>query len=133
MRVKRKYLPYIAGGLWLTVGLGLMIRGFLWWQENFSLTLSILYFVTLIPLAIIFSSKILMKVTRRTLTHIQKLPDKVCMFAFQPAKSYGIMLFMISLGILLRHSPIPHLYLGTLYLLMGLSLSLASFNFIKFQ
>ena len=40
MRVRRQYLPYFAGGIWLTIGLGLMIRGFLWWQENFSLSLS---------------------------------------------------------------------------------------------
>lgn len=131
MRVRRQYLPYLAGGIWLTIGLGLMIRGFLWWQENFSLSLSFIYFLALVPLAFLFSSKILAKVVHRTLSHIQKLPERACMFAFQPAKSYGLMLIMISLGVLLRHSPLPQVYLGTLYLLMGLSLFLAGLNLIK--
>ena len=131
MKINRKYLPYVAGFLWLTVGLGLMLRGLLWWKESFEPPFMLIYGLLLIPIAYLFSSKILSQVSQRTLDHIRRLPEKVCFFAFQPTRSYLLMAIMIAIGLILRHSPLPRAFLGALYVLMGLSLSIGSSNFVK--
>ncbi len=128
MRVPKRYLPRVAGGLWLAVGLGLTVRGLLWWRPWLSAQEALLA-LALLPLAVLFSSKILLRVARRTLSHIRNLPEKACLFAFQPPRSWLIMGSMILLGILLRRSPLSRDLLGGLYVLMGLALSLTGPRF----
>ena len=66
----------------------------------------------------------------RRITAIPK--EKVCIFAFQQWSSYPLVVFMISLGIILRqYSPIPKPWLAAMYIGIGGSLFLASFNYYK--
>ncbi len=133
MRIERRYLRYLAAALWLTVGLGLTVRGILWWQETLNFFSIGLYTLFILPLAYLFSSRILTRISKRNLRHIRSLPEKTCIFAFQPARSYFIMFGMIALGVALRHSPLPRSHLGGLYIFMGLSLALASLNFLRYS
>jgi hypothetical protein len=57
---------------------------------------------------------------------IQDLPPKPCIFAFMQWWNYPLVIFMISLGIWMRHSPIPKQFLGILYFGIGSALFLAS-------
>jgi len=66
----------------------------------------------------------------RRITAISK--EKVCIFAFQQWSSYPLVVFMISLGIILRqYSPIPKPWLAAMYIGIGGSLFLASFHYYK--
>lgn len=52
-----------------------------------------------------------------------------CFFAFQAWKSYFIIVVMVVLGSILRHSPIPREYLAALYLTIGGALFLSSLHY----
>jgi hypothetical protein len=52
--------------------------------------------------------------------------DKVCVFAFQNIRSYFLIVIMMSLGYVLRHSGIPKTYLAPIYIAIGLALALSS-------
>lgn len=52
-----------------------------------------------------------------------------CFFAFQAWKSYFIIVVMVVLGAILRHSSIPREYLATLYLTIGGALLLSSLHY----
>ena len=74
-------------------------------------------------------SKLAMKNIRR----IEGIPkERVCIFAFQQWHSYPLVIFMILLGIFLRkYSPIPKPWLAVMYIGIGGSLFLASFQYYK--
>ena len=55
--------------------------------------------------------------------------ENTCFFAFQAWKSYFIIVVMVVLGSILRHSPIPREYLATLYLTIGGALFLSSLHY----
>lgn len=58
--------------------------------------------------------------------------DKPCIFAFQKWTNYPLVIFMVSLGIILRKfSPIPKPWLAVLYSGIGLSLLISSFHYYR--
>ena len=57
--------------------------------------------------------------------------EKPCIFSFFDLKGFGIMAFMIAVGITLRRANIiPTLYMGTFYITLGLSLLFAAVSFL---
>ncbi len=73
------------------------------------------------------------KVARKNIRRInQYLSEKVCLFAFQQWSSYPLVLFMITLGIILRkYTPIPKTWLAVLYIGIGGGLFLSSFHYYQ--
>jgi len=57
---------------------------------------------------------------------IEQGPERMSILAFQPWKSYLMMVFMIGLGITLRHSALPKPALAVVYAAIGGALLLAS-------
>jgi hypothetical protein len=57
------------------------------------------------------------------------LPDPVGLLAFNTPKGYVLIIFMIGLGITLRHSPLDRRLLALVYVGMGGALFLASLHF----
>jgi len=55
-----------------------------------------------------------------------------CIFSFIPWKSYILIIIMIAIGFLLRHSPIPKLYLAVLYTGIGTALILSSVRYLRY-
>ncbi len=68
---------------------------------------------------------------KRNLVRLEHLPDKLCIFAFQRWTSYPLVAFMITLGITLRHSPLPKTWLAPVYLGIGGGLFLASLLYYR--
>jgi hypothetical protein len=62
---------------------------------------------------------------------IRLLQEKPCLFAFMSWWNYPLVAIMISLGLIMRHSPIPKSYLGILYLGIGGGLFLSSYWYYK--
>ena len=68
-------------------------------------------------------------IAQKNIDRLSLFPDKTCFFAFQAWKSYLIIVVMVALGAILRHSPIPREYLAALYLTIGGALLLSSLHY----
>lgn len=122
--VPRRWLQIVAGLTW--TGVGLMLgRWAAVWLPEYSRPTEIITAVVGLGLAALVSvfSSIM---ARKNITRIEQLPQKACLFAFQQWSSYPLVLFMITLGLLLRHSDLPRNLLAILYLGIGGGLMLAS-------
>ena len=77
-------------------------------------------------LALGFHHFVLARLVRRNMARIERYADKGCLFAFQAWRSYGLILVMVVLGALLRHTALPREILAVLYTAMGGALVLSS-------
>lgn len=68
----------------------------------------------------------LSRVASRNSLRILNLPDRVCLFAFQPWRSYGVIALMIVMGIVVRRLGPPLPVLSLVYGGMGGTLLLTS-------
>jgi len=68
----------------------------------------------------------LSRVAQRNIERIEAYADRGCLFAFQAWRSYLMIMVMMGLGFLLRHSALPREWLAVAYLAMGGGLLLAS-------
>ena len=122
------WLIALAGLMWSTVGAMLCSMGYYWLKEVDWLTaLPLGLFGIILSLAayrFVFSG-----IARKNIDRICLLPAKGCIFAFQAWKSYLIIAVMITLGIILRHSPIPKDYLAIIYTIIGGALLLSSLHY----
>ncbi len=55
--------------------------------------------------------------------------EKVCVFAFQNLRSYFLVVIMMAMGYVVRHSGLPKPYLAPFYLAIGVSLLLSSMGY----
>lgn len=72
-----------------------------------------------------------LRIVDKNLARILPLDEKRCIFSFMPWKSYLIIPVMITMGIILRHSPIPKEYLAIVYAGIGLALILSSVRYVR--
>jgi hypothetical protein len=69
------------------------------------------------------------KIALKNITRLCLLSDTTCIFAFQAWKSYLIIIFMVALGLTLRHSPMPKQFLAVIYETIGGALFFSSIHF----
>jgi len=124
VKVHRRWLFFVAGASWFTVGLALCLVAYHWlgraipfWRHLFWPTLAGSTLAAYFGLA---------RIARRNVRHIESRPEKTCFFAFQPWRSYLLILVMMSMGITLRHSSFPRTWLALIYTFMGGALAGAS-------
>ncbi len=123
--VPRKWLFFIAGTIWILVSILLSVRAYIWLAE-LETSQIILNFIAGLILTLIFYFSGFIKVVKRNIERIDTLPQSVCIFAFTAWKGYIMIAIMVTLGVLLRNSYLPKLYLAVLYISMGGSLMLGS-------
>lgn len=70
-----------------------------------------------------------LKIVRKNAARILALKNRICFFAFQPWRSYLIIIIMIALGITLRNSPLPKPYLAIIYIGFGLAMVLSCIKY----
>ncbi len=126
--VPRHWLLEISGFLWSAVGIMLNVLA-VHWLLHIGGQLALILSATGIVIAIIAYRFMFIKIAHRNIARIDQRPPKTCLFAFQPWRSYGLMLFMIALGITLRHSATPRSYLAVIYTAVGGALFLASLSY----
>lgn len=129
--VHKSALLLIAGITW--VGIGLVLDGWSYsWLKNenpsFLFLISIIGFV----LALIIHHFGFLRIVDKNLGRIMPMEGKQCIFSFMPWKSYGLILIMVFIGYILRHSPIPKLYLAILYSGIGTALILSSVRYLRY-
>ena len=127
--VQRRWLFLTAGVLWGAAGLMLCVRAVGWFRAE-GLHAVPWEVIGLIAGVVIYRFKFA-KIAEKNIKRILKLRERESIFAFQSPVMYAVIGFMMSLGIALRHSPIPKLYLAVLYTGIGLGLLLASLRYVR--
>ncbi len=128
--VKRKYLILVSGLVWVAIGIMLNALA-ISWLSVLHIASTWLYIVAGVILALIIHHFGFLKIVDRNLGRIKSLDPKTCVFAFMSWKSYLLVIIMITLGILLRHSPIPRNLLSIIYVGIGLALVLSSIRYLR--
>ena len=130
-RVPKNVLIFIAGLLWISVGLFLMKLSSRWFYE-FSSIQSMLVIIGGLLLGTVISYFGFSALANKNITRINQYEEKVCMWAFQKWTSYILVAFMMSLGIFLRHSNLPKYILAPMYIGIGFALFTSSFRYFLF-
>jgi len=128
--VSRHWLFALAGVMWSGVGVMLMWRAWIWLS---AMTPAWAIGITLAGVVIAFGFYYFMftKTVAKNIRRLRSLPDPVGILAFNSPKGYILIIFMIALGITLRHSSLDRRILAVLYLGMGGALFLASLHFYR--
>ena len=120
--VPRKAHLFLAALLWTFVGIGLMIRGTLWVAGGQN--------ILFLPLAFVIGSLkslfILDKSAKKSIDRIQNLTDGSCLGAVYSYKTWLLVLAMMGMGYIIRHSSIPLSTIGFIYVLIGWALLFSS-------
>jgi len=122
-------LPAIAGTMWWSVGtmLTVMALKWLWGYSGNALLFAAPGFVA----ALVIHHFGFLRLADRNLERISQLPARPCLFSFITWKSYLLVVIMITMGNLLRNSPIPKEYLSIVYLGIGLALFLSGIRYFR--
>jgi hypothetical protein len=128
--VTNNLLLFLAGIVWECVGIMLLFLAFSWLSavSNINIYLFASAGVVLALLAHHFG---FLRIVDKNLERILFMNEKKCLFSFIPWRSYLIIVVMITMGKMLRHSVIPQQYLAILYIGIGLALILSSARYMR--
>jgi len=119
----------IAGIMWWGVGIMLTVMALRWlWDYNGNV---LHFFLSGLIAALLIHHFGFLRLADRNLERISRLPDKSCVFSFISWKSYFLIVIMISLGVIIRHSAIPREYLSVVYMGIGLALFLSGIRYFR--
>ena len=130
--VSRRTLIRTAAALWSLAGLVLIVRAAFWLPE--AGYCAIVIAIVSVGFGLLKGWFVFSRIARNNVRRIAELSphkEKICVFAFQAMQSYLIVIAMIALGILLRLSPIPRVWLASIYLAIGSALIISSFVYWK--
>ncbi|MEW6413323.1 MAG: hypothetical protein AB1483_12775 [Candidatus Zixiibacteriota bacterium] len=121
-----------AGVVWLVVGIALISIAVFWLSashERSYLLIGAAFIVGMLVGRFGFS-----RLVRKNVARIKALSphkERICVFAFQAVVSYLLVIVMMGIGYTLRHFPIPHTYVASLYLIIGVALVRCGIEYIK--
>lgn len=126
--VPKSVLLFLAGFAWVCVGTMLLTYAFSWLSEETGATLFVCAGFSLALLVHHFG---FLKIADRNLERILPMDGNRCFFSFINWKSYLVILVMVAMGMILRHSQIPRQYLSILYTGIGLALLFSSVRYFR--
>ena len=129
--VTKNYLLLIAGVVWECVGVMLLFKAISWLHRASGINIYS-YALAGILLALLVHHFGFLRIVDKNLNRILQMDlTKRCFFSFIPSRSYLIIIIMIVMKVLLRHSIIPKYDLAVLYIGIGLALILSSVRYIR--
>ncbi len=131
LSVDRSILVLLAGLMWCGVGV-MLIRYAVSWLSIYSGREEIFFYSAGFIAAMPIHHFGFLKIADKNLNRILPLTGKNSLLSFMTWKSYLIVLIMVSMGIALRHSSIPKLYLSVLYNGIGLALFLSGIRYFRY-
>jgi hypothetical protein len=127
--VHKKYLLLTAGVMWC--GVGVMLISFaLSWLAHYEGRGKLLYYAAGLLAGMPIHFMGFSKLAQKNIDRLMSIEGKKCFFSFITWKSYLIIIFMVALGITLRHSALPKQYLSILYNGLGIGLFLSGLLYI---
>lgn len=128
--MRTKSLAFIAGIIWLIAGFNVCRIGVVSWLDLDATTLVMVIgsIVTMILFSMMFVKMLFKNVQR-----IRKIEvEKRKVWDIMPMKSYVIMAFMITFGVLLRRCPaVPSSFIASFYVGLGSALAMAGVIYIS--
>ena len=126
--VTKGWLILLAGAMWSAVGLMLCSLAYGWLRDS-HLPSAVWIGVGSFLAAILVYRFGFLHIAQRNIRRLLALNRKTCLFAFMPWKSYLLVAGMMALGITLRSSSLPHVYLAVIYITIGAALFLSSLHY----
>lgn len=126
--VDKRFLVALSGILWSGVGI-MLCRLAVNWLSMPEAQNVIWLGTTGIILSLFIHHFGFLKLVDKNIARITAKQGKVCIFGFQPWKSYFLILIMIGMGTMLRHSSMPKHYLSVIYTGFGGAMLLSSFRY----
>ena len=128
--VTKNVLLFLAGIIWVCVGTMLLFLAFSWLAKVSNINIY-LFGGAGVVLALLAHHFGFLRIVDKNFERILPMDEKKCLFSFMPWKSYLIIVVMITMGAILRHSMIPKQYLAILYTAIGLALILSSVRYLR--
>lgn len=128
--IDKRVLLFLSGILWLCVG-SMLLSLSVSWLDEFHVHNAYLYAGIGIAGALIVHHFGFLKIVDKNLGRILPMEGKRCLFSFMTWKSYILVIIMISMGALLRRSPLSKPHLSILYTTIGLALILSSIRYLR--
>lgn len=123
----------MAGIVWTAVGLVLIAMAAVWlhaYHGNLRLPVVIVAIIGGVLIYWFGFSK-LARINIDRIYNQAPGKEKVCVFAFQNARSYFMVVIMMSMGYGLRHSFVPKIDLAPIYAAIGLAMILSSLHYYR--
>lgn len=126
----------ICGFLWFFIGYKIIMKGIVFFNELYAMQkftenqLSFFIGCSLF-LGFIKGKFILTKSADRTIRHIVSFEEPLKIRNIIPKTFLVVMVFMMSLGMLLKYSHIPYLYRGIIDFTVGSALIIGAMHFFK--
>jgi len=130
LEVDKRVLIFMAGLMWCGVGV-MLIRYAISWLSLCNGKEQILFYSAGFLAAMPIHHFGFLKIADKNINRLLPLTEKKSPFSFMTPKSYLIVIVMVSMGIALRHSPIPKKYLSLLYNGIGLALFLSGIRYFR--
>lgn len=129
--VSKSVLLLMGGIIWIIIGMMLNSWAFSWLKTE-RLGYALLSLIIGFVCSLVIHHFGFLRIVDRNLDRILPMEGKRCIFSFMPWKSYVLIVIMIVFGFLLRHSPIPKLYLSVLYTGIGTALIMSSVRYLRY-
>jgi hypothetical protein len=128
--VTRRVLFAIGAVVWTAVGILLMVYT-VTWLAPVPLPGMLGFVAGGLVVAVIFVRFVFSGIVKKNIVRIDAGPERASAWAFQGWKSYLVTVFMVGLGITLRHSPIPKPELAVIYEGIGVALLYTSLLYYR--
>jgi len=128
--VGKRVLLFMGGFVWVCVGAMLLTFSYQWLHASHWMA-SLPFVLPGMVLALVIHHFGFLKIVDKNLGRLLPGDGKKCVFSFMPWRSYLIVVVMVGMGHLLRHSPIPKPYLAIVYIGIGLALILSSVRYFR--
>lgn len=128
--VGKHVLMTLAGLLWLVVGI-MLARYAIGWYLEYNGSGLVWYILVGVMAGLLIHHLGFLRIVNKNLIRIHHIEQKYCLFGFMPWKSYILIAVMMTMGISLRNSSLPRIYLSVLYMGIGLALGLSSIRYFR--
>jgi hypothetical protein len=131
LSVNKKVLVILPGLMWFGVGI-MLIHYAVIWIAPYPVKQQVLFYSAGFIAAMPIHHFGFLRIVDKNLNRLLPLTGKRSIFSFMTWKSYLIVIVMMAMGMILRHSEVPKIYLSILYNGIGIGLFLSGIRYFRF-
>lgn len=126
--VDKRLLIALSGIMWAVVGIILCKTAVGWFLQ---IRYAFLFGISGVILSLLIHYLGFSSLVKQNIERILSKKEKTCIFGFQAWKSYLIIILMVSIGMVMRNSPLPKSYLAIIYAGFGGAMCLSSLRYLR--